>query len=851
MGTKRNIDDTSPPEDIYLLETGKVGPTAQRKLDNIHLEYGLKGYRHPDKSFDDTENILSEDAVLIMPIKARLENNQKAFIYDDGSVTYYDELEGKVHGGNLNIEKQLNNTVGIVNDKYERFKDVHVGPSEEFINLKEKLNPTFQMEQYGKFERDDLHYREIAPYLESLDARPPQDQVFTFSDIESSLKKYPGLPVDRNVVEAIGVGNTRNKEKRLASDKNVNDVFPHKITNGSNIVEDQYLIAPRIKYDQEQQLNNRLLNNIERRRMAYEQRHKQQLENDELSFDSPVASDGLNRDDTTAFDSQSYDPRQQVENNDLNRDDTTAFDSQSYDPRQQVENNDLNRDDTTAFDSQSYDPRQQVENNDLNRDDTTAFDSQSYDPRQQVENNDLNRDDTTAFDSQSSDPRQQMENNSFNGDDTAAFDSQSLDPRQQVENNNLPRDDMANFDVQNEEDNNPIEQIRDSVKDNNSLSTYKDSVKEIFDDNRNNDYEQGIEDTFNPENKDNGYEQGVDNVFNTGKIDDSTEQEVDKIFSGEYSKYEFVDNSDKDKNKKDNSLDNMVSNTTDSIKSIIPLGMFGKDDNKSKNNKEINNKENNDTEDSIEQNTPDINQEIEKSLSSEDMTKVTNEQLLNQFVDDVKKYDATTEEQLKERAEAYDNALRTNALFRKQVACGYVIRKDSDNPEKPLYPSQEKAIKDKVNNIYDLNNNKNNESKNNTNENNEDDILKNIRKNLNKKKDELNSENKGIDDESIRNKLQQLSEQNRPQQEDDGFDDNPKAMAGKMRGGRGKRFRGKGVDLNTMNNPRQQPGTDIYLNEDESMLETGVLALMRKKILESNGIDPSKTSYQTSNSVWA
>lgn len=108
-----------------------------------------------------------------------------------------------------------------------------------------------------------------------------------------------------------------------------------------------------------------------------------------------------------------------------------------------------------------------------------------------------------------------------------------------------------------------------------------------------------------------------------------------------------------------------------------------------------------------------------------------------------------------------------------------------------------------------------------------------------------------MDDDTAREKLQQLSEQNRSQQENDGFDDNPTSMRGKMRGGRGKRFRGKGVDLNSMNNPHQQAENKTYLNEDESMLETGVLALMRKQILESKGIDPDQVSYQTSNSIWA
>ena len=861
----------SAPEDIYLNQTGKPGKEAVDAVLRQDITNAIK------------TDVIEHDGT-----------DTEVFIFKDGSVAYWDVVDGaKITTGNTRLKTQVSkdhpSRIGpdaghrLNQERYERgtilleksgfqteeseeqqesdtgleqiirrdienghplsvIRQVYGLSEDQFVDIVNDLNinradiekhETQMRLKLADRDMDDDTYDSI--YGEHVrlknkinDISQPEDQVFSLSDLEAYRRKYPGLFVDKNVVEQIGVGNTKNKPNKFQN-KNVMHVFPSKIYNGSVSPEDQYLADPRVEYDRSQQAPNRLLDRMERRRIVNDERRRRSLENDELSFDSPEQQNSVqNHDDAVAFDS----PEQQ--DNEQNRDDAVAFDSATGQNTEQnrddvvafdsaeMQDTEQNRDDAVAFDSPeqqnsvqnhddavAFDSAEQ-EHNEQNHDDAVAFDSAEQ------QHNEQNRDDAVAFDSA------EQQHNEQNRDDAAAFnlserqdDGQNHDDAVAFDSASGQDDGQNRDDAVTKEENDPSKHMFESFIENSPINNYEKSTKEVFE----------------SKNRDNRYEEGLEGTFDTQTIDDSTEREVDKIFSGEYSQ----DEPEKSSEKKDNSLDSMVSNATDSLKSVIPI--FDKDG--KKNTEKDENTDNSNK-------TPDVEVEIEKSLSSDDITEVTNEQLLDQFIEDIKKYDATTEEQLKERAESYDNALRTNALFRKQVACGYVMRQNSDAPEKPLYPSQEKAIKDKVNNIYD-------DSKSNINddeEKNDDDLLKNIRKNLDHKKDEFDKENKGIDDATIRHKLQQLSEQNNPQQkpEDDGFDDNPKAMSGRMR--KGKRFRGRGVDVNAMNNPHQME-SNTYVDPDEQILETGVLALMKKRILEANGIDPNKISYQTSNSVWS
>ena len=828
------------PEDIYLNQTGNPGGEASYAV-----------------SRQDVGNAVRSDVIEHNGVDVEV------FIFKDGSVAYWEVSDdSRINTGNPNIEKEV----------YERYSDI-VGPDvgrQLDIDRSERGSDLLEREGYvaevegvglGKEIRKDLYagyplsvirrtygvdeqqftdilkdaginsgdiekyehnirlklsdrdidtetYQSLYDEHERLKARiadntQPEDQVFSLSDVERSVKRYPGLPVDKDVVRAIGARDASTRLRDIQNRKMISRRTRRRMGN-SIPPEDQYLADPRMLHDYEQQKHNRLMDRYERRRVIVEERNKQRLENDELSFDSLAFNGAQNHEDEPVFDSVGRFNGAQP------REDEPAFDSVN------AQNYAQPREDEPAFDSVN------AQNYAQPREDEPAFDSVN------AQNYAQPREDEPAFDSVNA------QNYAQPREDEPAFDSVN------AQNYAQPREDEPAFDSQNTQNNSQSQENNPTDSQNNTL------VESIVENNPVNNYEKSVEQVFDDKNRDNSYEEGIENTFGTDNIDDTTEREVDKIFSGEYSYDESEDNSKKSDNK-DSSLDSMVSNATDSLKSVIPVDVFDKD---SKNNKKKDD-ENDDESQNVDIKTPDIEVEIEKSLSSDDMTKVTNEQLLNQFVDDIKKYDATTEEQLKERAEAYDNALRTNALFRKQVACGYVIRHNSDTPDKPLYPSQEKAIKDKVDNIYDDSNKpKENNSDNNNNEENEDDFLKNIRKNLDKKKNELDNENKGIDDETVRNKLQQLSEKNNPQQNNnnDGFDDSPKSMAGKMR--KGKRFRGRGVDLNNMNTP-QQMGNGEYIDPDEQILETGVLASMRKRMLESNGIDPSKVAYQTSSSVWA
>ena len=200
------------PEDVYLNDYGEVGPQARQNLDSVVEQYGRNGlHTQPgDRNFGDITDILENNiSASIYFDPGNRQPDQIASVYDDGSVAYYNTDYGYFSGGNTEYESVL--AQGVEEFKKEGYlsEGIQVGPSEQYIGLRQKYNPRFQMDQYGKFEDSDLPYRRIYDDLEDIGRVPLQDQYFQEGNYDDS------------------------RTERLYSS--------HNYLNGNSVPEDEYL----------------------------------------------------------------------------------------------------------------------------------------------------------------------------------------------------------------------------------------------------------------------------------------------------------------------------------------------------------------------------------------------------------------------------------------------------------------------------------------------------------------------------------------------------------------------------------------------------------------------------------
>ena len=170
----------SSPEDIYLNDYGTVGPQALQNLNSVVDKYGRDGIRvEPGESkYDGVVDIMENNISASIYFEPDHNPGQVASIYDDGSVAYYNTEHGYFSGGNTEYESILAEGVETFKRDGDLSDGVMVGPSEQYRELREKYNPRFQTEQYGRFEDPDLRYRETYPDIKNINRTPLQDQYF-------------------------------------------------------------------------------------------------------------------------------------------------------------------------------------------------------------------------------------------------------------------------------------------------------------------------------------------------------------------------------------------------------------------------------------------------------------------------------------------------------------------------------------------------------------------------------------------------------------------------------------------------------------------------------------------------
>ncbi len=197
----------STPEDVYLLEYGVVGPQAQQNLDSVVERYGQKALEiHQDDSkFEDVFFTFENNLATYVDFEPGGEPpGTIAFIYKDGSVAYRDlDDYGSFSGGTATRERILELEIKDLKRKKEFPEEIQIGPSDEYVELREKYNPRFHIDQYGKFEDSGLKYSRIYDYLEDSSKTPLQDQYFqedNYNDLRSYALRDNSAPEDQYFV---------------------------------------------------------------------------------------------------------------------------------------------------------------------------------------------------------------------------------------------------------------------------------------------------------------------------------------------------------------------------------------------------------------------------------------------------------------------------------------------------------------------------------------------------------------------------------------------------------------------------------------------------------------------------